>query len=372
MGRILDWHSAVDQGDLIRQAVETLAGGGIVCFPTEMTYIITASVMHYAAVQKVSKLGERPLTVAVSGVADALDWSPNLSEVGRRLARRCWPGLVTLICEGAHEGVAAQLPEEARDLLIDGNSVRLGSPAHQAIQSVMRVLHGQIAFSEALHKEQQPAPQAGHVPEAWSAAADLVLDDGPSSIRQPSTIVRLRGESWTVVRPGTVSEQQLRSLAAFLIVFVCTGNTCRSPLAEALCKKLLAEQLDCTTAELAEHGFLVVSAGLAAIIGGGAAPEAIQVAQEFGADLSGHRTRPLVREIADMADCLITMTQVHLLTIASQYYEAAGACRLLRTDALDVPDPIGCEMEVYRHCAAEIQEQLRPLVSAWIQQRSGE
>jgi protein-tyrosine phosphatase len=271
-----------------------------------------------------------------------------------------------------HEGIAARLPEEARDLLIDDKSVRLGSPAHYAIQSAMRVLPGQIAYSEALHKEQQPAPEAGHVPEEWSAAADLVLDDGPSGIRQPSTLVRLRGDSWSVVRPGTVSELQLRNLAAFLVVFVCTGNTCRSPLAEALCKKLLAEQFECTTAELAEHGFLVVSAGLAAIMGGGAAAEAQQVAQEFGTDLSWHRTRPLVRELAAMADCLIAMTQGHLLTIASQYPEAAGACRLLRTDALDVPDPIGCEMEVYRQCAAEIREQLRPLISTWIQQRSGE
>ena len=69
----------------------------------------------------------------------------------------------------------------------------------------------------------------------------------------------------------------LRQQSACLVVFVCTGNTCRSPLAEALCKKRLADALGCAMADLPGRGFFVCSAGLAAMMGGPAAAEAVDV-----------------------------------------------------------------------------------------------
>ena len=70
---------------------------------------------------------------------------------------------------------------------------------------------------------------------------------------------------------------------------MCTGNTCRSPLAEALAKKVLADRLGCTADELPGRGFWVLSAGVSAYGGGPASEESVTVAAEFGADLSGHR-----------------------------------------------------------------------------------
>src|SRR4029077_15159258 len=122
---------------------------------------------------------------------------------------------------------------------------------------------------------------------------DLLIDDGPGTHDQPATVVKVMGKSWTVVQPGVVTAEHLTQQSACLVVFVCTGNTCRSPLAEGLCKKLLAERLRCPVEELPSHCYLVLSAGLAAMSGGGAAAEAMAVAQEHGADLSRHVSRPL-------------------------------------------------------------------------------
>src|SRR5262249_17892811 len=177
---------------------------------------------------------------------------------------------------------------------------------------------------------------------------------------------KVNGTSWSVVRPGVMSEDALRRHTAFLVIFVCTGNTCRSPLAEALCKQLLAERLGCGPADLAERGFLVISAGLTAMIGGGAASEAIEVAREFGADLGSHRSQPLTRDLAARADCLVGMTKGHLLAIAQQFPDLLDRSRLLRSDGLDIADPIGSALEVYRECAAEIGACLEPLVDGWV------
>jgi protein-tyrosine-phosphatase len=89
-------------------------------------------------------------------------------------------------------------------------------------------------------------------------------------------------------------------------------------------------------------------------------------AHDLGVDLSGHRSMPLTRELAAKADCIVAMTQGHLLSIAYYYPDAGERSILLRADGADVADPIGCEMEVYRSCAAEIGEHLRPLISNWI------
>ena len=79
---------------------------------------------------------------------------------------------------------------------------------------------------------------------------------------------------YNVMSVSCPSRVVLHRIGARWTVFVCTGNTCRSPLAEGLCKKLLAERLGCPAEELPQRGFLVISAGIAAMMGGEAAAEA--------------------------------------------------------------------------------------------------
>jgi protein-tyrosine phosphatase len=147
------------------------------------------------------------------------------------------------------------------------------------------------------------------------------------------------------------------------IVFVCTGNTCRSPLAEGLCKKLLAERLSCAVEQLPERGFVVLSAGVAAMMGGAAAAEAVEVGREYGVDLSGHRSQPLLPELAERAGYLVAMTAGHLWSLAYQYPDLADRCRLLDPTGGDLPDPIGCDLQVYRDCARAIAQHLEGLVA---------
>src|SRR5437868_15463122 len=87
-----------------------------------------------------------------------------------------------------------------------------------------------------------------------------------------------------------------------LVVFLCTGNTCRSPLAEVLCKKRLAESLNCAPQELPTRGFLVCSAGLSAFPGDSAAGFSQDLARAYGMDLGGHFSQPLLPELAARAN----------------------------------------------------------------------
>ena len=146
------------------------------------------------------------------------------------------------------------------------------------------------------------------------------------------------------------------------LVFICTGNTCRSPLAEVLCKKRLAEQLGCAPEELPARGFLITSAGLSAFPGDSAAEFAQGVSREYGMDLSGHFSQPLSPDLAAQAAQLVCMTCGHRYLLTECYPELGCEPRLLSPEGHDLMDPVGQDEEVYRACAARIWSDLEPLV----------
>jgi L-threonylcarbamoyladenylate synthase len=145
-----------------------------------------------------------------------------------------------------------------------------------------------------------------------------------------------------------------RAATACRIVFVCTGNTCRSPLAQALCVKLLAERLGCSPEELPARGYLVESGGLATWPGLPASAEAVDVGRELGVDLSTHQSRPLTAAALAQAHYLVAMTHSHVDALTAYDIPGAPAPRLLSDEGTDVSDPVGASADVYRVCADQI------------------
>jgi protein-tyrosine phosphatase len=360
MPEVLDWRTVSDPHGVLEHATRLLSAGQVVAFPTETTYTLAASGLAPAAVERLAD--QRPLTLAVRSAAEARDWIPGLSKLGQRLARRFWPGPLTLeSSEGTAEGLVGRLDAAVRDRVCPGGALRLRAPAHEALLTVLARLPGPVLLAEAagngsgaVSAEQVLSQANGHV--------DLLLDDGPSRFQQPATLVQVVGHSWSILQPGVITEQMLKQQAGCQVVFVCTGNTCRSPLAEALCKKRLADALGCTIEELPERGFLISSAGVAAYPGGPAAPEAVEVARTYGADLDAHQSRPLSSQLAVGADFLVAMTQDHLLTLMEMFPRLGSQPRLLSPEGTDLPDPIGMGPEVYEECGRQIWSHLGPLI----------
>ena len=148
------------------------------------------------------------------------------------------------------------------------------------------------------------------------------------------------GNALEVLRPGIIDERIIQRLADMLIVFVCSGNTCRSPMAAALAMRVLAERLKTTPVGLAAKHVVVQSAGVHATRGMRATREAMDVMQGMGADLGGHWSQPATGDLLRRADVIYTMTDAHREEALAILPGAEKKIVRLDPDG-DIEDPIG-------------------------------
>ncbi len=361
---VIDLKNVVDQRDVVHQCVEALAAGKIVALPTETVYGIAASALDSDAVKRLGTIKGRdpskPFAFAVKSFEDALDYVPNMSVLARRLARRCWPGPLTLVLPDSHpDSVIQRLPAEVQTAAVPADTVGLRVPAHEVTLQVLRMMAGPIVLTSANLSDHEPCVDGDQVVDELGEHIDLVLNDGRSRFGQASSVIKIDDQGMSVLREGVLDERTLQQMSGFIAVVVCTGNTCRSPMGEALLKQHFAEKLDCSLDDLAKHKVTVISAGIAAMSGAPAAQQAIEVMNEHDLDLSQHRSQPFTERLANFADLVLTMTEGHRQAIMAHFPQAAARTFVLRKDGMDVSDPIGMSVDVYRSTAAQISENLQ-------------
>ncbi|MSQ95878.1 MAG: hypothetical protein EXR98_15170 [Gemmataceae bacterium] len=346
MSAIISWQPNESSDQVLRH----LANGDCVALPTESTYEVVASALHPAAVARLRCVDAAP-AIVLNDYAALVDWLPLLRGAAARLFRKLGPGPVVLSADaGFRSGLWARLPDGVRAPLVQEGRLAVRWPAHP-IWDKLRQANLPLV-SVPLHI----AKIAAEAAQCAGDAVACIVDGGPSEFGIPATVVRAEGRQCRLTREGGLPRELFERLVLCRVLFICTGNTCRSPLAQALCTKLLADRLGCAPRDLSQHDFLVQSAGLAAMMGGDASPAAVDVAKELGADLSEHKSTMATMELLRWADYVFSMTSSHWYTLLSVAPAGVAEPRMLSPQFQDISDPIGGELADYRTCAQQILE----------------
>jgi protein-tyrosine phosphatase len=286
---------------------------------------------------------------------DALEFVGPVNEFARRAMKKLWPGPVGLLFEvpaDVRRGVAEKYQIAQIDLY-DGASITLRCPEHGVFLDVV----GRVKEPVVLISAGRAVQRTADLPEEVLSQVEMVFDAGPTRFSKPSTLVRIRENSYEIVREGIYDGRIIDRLLRTTILFVCSGNTCRSPMAEGIARKYLADRLATTPDELEKRGITVMSAGSYAMPGAKATAPAVEALRAMGVDLSRHRSRPLSVELIHQADVIFTMSESHARAVESLVPAAAEKVSNL-DPASEIEDPIGGDLSLY----TEVAERIRGLI----------
>ncbi|MCU0864881.1 MAG: Sua5/YciO/YrdC/YwlC family protein [Planctomycetes bacterium] len=335
---------STDKKQLVLRTAAALRRGELCILPTETVYGLAVLPSHAGAVARARSLLRRdpsqPFTLHLATRDAARVLAPDWQRPEQRLADRFWPGPLTLV-----------LPTSNGD-----TGLRLC--AHEWTRSVIAAV-GEPIWLGCLPWQDQPAlADPAHLAEHYGAAVDLLVDDGKSPLGNASTVVHRRGPRLEVTRTGILTADEVLLAAATLTLFVCTGNTCRSPLAEALARESMARRLGVAAADVLAHGHAFASAGTSTIEGLPASDGSLAAGAEIGLDLTRHRSQPITRQLAMRANRIYCLAQSHRRALLAEVPEVADKVSMLRGDQLDIADPYGGELPRYRRTRDEISSSI--------------
>lgn len=348
-----------------QEASRALRSGSAVVLPTETVYglFAMANPTGLAAIDEVRKgLGlhareDEPYTWHAADVDDVLVSLGLKFPAHRRALLRLAPGPVRFVVEVPKERVL-------KGVLGDANS---DNPAFGAIwrDGVVSVRIPDCTLTRTILRmcrsttddpsrgivvaDRLPLVNPDRVDEARArtliaAGAAAVVTGSESTNARGSTTVRLSASGHVrVEREGVLAARDVRRRVARMVLVVCTGNTCRSPMAEAVLRDRALRP-----AAKGAVPILVQSAGVTASNGAGMTPEAADALKASGVDPGRHSSKRLTPALLHEADVVYTMTKAHARAVLAMDPTMAGRVETLDPSGADVPDPIGGPIEVYR------------------------
>ena len=324
--------------------------GGLVIFPTETVYGIAADYSNSKVMQRLREVKKRspdkPFSILISQLGLISNHTSMTNPLLYKLIDKYWPGPLTVVVPAKEEG----------------KTIGVRMPDHAIALKLVQESQCTIAAPSANFEGNPPPATCQEALRDLGDLVDVAIDGGIAKLGVGSSVVDLTQEKFVILREGAIKQADVEKIfKQKTILFVCTGNSCRSVMAEYILKDTLSGRKDIE----------IMSAGTGVFFRSSASAETISVLQEQGIDASKHLSESLTTIMLKKADLIIVMTRGHREQVLERVPEVEKRVYLLKEFVnmpiglhmdIDVSDPIGRSHQAYKECLVIIKEAVHKII----------
>ncbi|MCK5259645.1 MAG: threonylcarbamoyl-AMP synthase [Candidatus Omnitrophica bacterium] len=333
----------------IAYCAKVIRKGGLVVFPTETVYGIAADLSNPQAMKRLREVKRRtqdkPFAILISQIGLISNYTSTTDSRLFKLIHAFWPGPLTVVVPSKEEG----------------STIGVRMPDHPIALRLVQDSQCTIAAPSANIEGNDPPKTCAEALRDLDGLVDVAIDGGTARIGTGSSVVDMTKENPVVLRGGVITQEDVnRIIGKKTVLFICTGNSCRSVMAEYLLKSRIQGRDDIE----------VMSAGTGVFIQSAASSETVAVLAEEGINAMAHLAQPINTILLKKSDLIIVMTRNHRSQVLERVPEAEHRVYLLKEFAnipsngengLDIPDPIGKPRGLYKECLREIKEAIHKI-----------